>query len=243
MTFETKATIPSFGGKLLKLTHDADSVGCSMALNLYLPPQAFKEGAAKIPVLFYLSGLTCTGDNCAEKGFFQAAASEKGIAIVYPDTSPRSSPSPFPFPSSAPKPQGQKITRGQKLTSKQRRTQHPRRRRVLGFRNRRLLLPLLHSFPLQRQLPNVHLHNLHPPLDPLPRLPHPRFLPRLNNRPLNGRTRRPNPLPQKPRHVQKRLGIRTDLQSLKVSVGRESVQGVSGRGSGTVEGVGCYGTS
>lgn len=92
MSFETKATISSFGGKLLKLTHDADSVGCSMALNLYLPPQAFKEGAAKVPVLFYLSGLTCTGDNCAEKGFFQATAAEKGIAIVYPDTSPRSSP-------------------------------------------------------------------------------------------------------------------------------------------------------
>ena len=57
-----------------------------MALNLYLPPQASKH---KVPVLFYLSGLTCTGDNCAEKGFFQPAAAKHGIAIVYPDTSPR----------------------------------------------------------------------------------------------------------------------------------------------------------
>lgn len=57
-----------------------------MALNLYLPPQAKNQ---LVPVLFYLAGLTCTGDNCAEKGFLQSAASKRGIAIVYPDTSPR----------------------------------------------------------------------------------------------------------------------------------------------------------
>jgi S-formylglutathione hydrolase len=88
MGFETTATIASFGGKLLKLKHKSSSTNTDMALNLYLPPQAFKSGA-KIPVLFYLSGLTCTGDNCSEKGFFQHGASEKGIAVVYPDTSPR----------------------------------------------------------------------------------------------------------------------------------------------------------
>ncbi|KAI9894074.1 MAG: hypothetical protein M1814_004844 [Vezdaea aestivalis] len=60
-----------------------------MALNLYLPPQARSDKPTKIPVLFYLSGLTCTGDNCAEKGFFQHRASQRGIAVVYPDTSPR----------------------------------------------------------------------------------------------------------------------------------------------------------
>lgn len=86
MGFETTATIASFGGKLLKLTHQATSTNCKMAVNVYLPPQASKS---KVPVLFYLSGLTCTGDNCSEKGFFQHKASEKGIAIVYPDTSPR----------------------------------------------------------------------------------------------------------------------------------------------------------
>ncbi|KAF2691554.1 S-formylglutathione hydrol [Lentithecium fluviatile CBS 122367] len=88
MTFETTATIASFGGKLLKLKHKSSSTNTDMALNLYLPPQALKSGA-KVPVLFYLSGLTCTGDNCSEKGFFQHGASEKGIAVVYPDTSPR----------------------------------------------------------------------------------------------------------------------------------------------------------
>jgi len=86
MSFETTSTIPSFGGKLLKLKHDSSSTGTSMALNLYLPPQSSKKA---VPVLFYLAGLTCTGDNGAEKGFFQNGASKKGIAIVYPDTSPR----------------------------------------------------------------------------------------------------------------------------------------------------------
>ena len=87
MSFETTATIASFGGKLLKLKHKSSSTNTDMAVNVYLPPQALKSGA-KVPVLFYLSGLTCTGDNCSEKGFFQHGASEKGIAIVYPDTSP-----------------------------------------------------------------------------------------------------------------------------------------------------------
>ncbi|KAK2630407.1 hypothetical protein QTJ16_001227 [Diplocarpon rosae] len=87
MSFKTTASIACFGGKLLKLTHDASTTGCAMALNLYLPPNA--SSSARVPVLFFLAGLTCTGDNCAEKGFFQSAASQKGIAVVYPDTSPR----------------------------------------------------------------------------------------------------------------------------------------------------------
>lgn len=88
MSFETTATIASFGGKLLKLSHQSSSTNTEMKLNLYLPPQALKSDA-KVPVLFYLSGLTCTGDNCSEKGFFQNGASKRGIAVVYPDTSPR----------------------------------------------------------------------------------------------------------------------------------------------------------
>ncbi|KAF2837995.1 S-formylglutathione hydrolase [Patellaria atrata CBS 101060] len=86
MAFNTTATIASFGGKLLKLTHKSSSTNTSMGLNLYLPPQS---SSSKVPVLFYLSGLTCTGDNCSEKGFFQHGASKHGIAVVYPDTSPR----------------------------------------------------------------------------------------------------------------------------------------------------------
>ncbi|KAL2824027.1 Alpha/Beta hydrolase protein [Aspergillus cavernicola] len=89
MSVTTKATIASFGGKLLKLSHTAKTTNCEMSFNLYLPPQAYKNPTSKIPVLVYLSGLTCTADNCSEKGFFQHGASKKGIAVLYPDTSPR----------------------------------------------------------------------------------------------------------------------------------------------------------
>src|SRR5450755_2047594 len=88
----TKATIASFGGKLLKLSHPAKTTGCDMAFNLYLPPQAASNPQHKVPLFIWLSGLTCTPDNCTEKGFFQHGASKHGIAILYPDTSPRRSP-------------------------------------------------------------------------------------------------------------------------------------------------------
>ena len=88
MTFRTTATLASFGGTLLKLTHPARSTACDMALNLFLPPQALRNPLRKVPVLLFLSGLTCSGDNCAEKGFLQHRASERGVAVVYPDTSP-----------------------------------------------------------------------------------------------------------------------------------------------------------
>lgn len=86
MSFETKATIASFGGQLLKLSHQSTTTGTPMALNLYLPPGASSK---KVPLLIWLSGLTCTPDNCTEKGFFQHAASQHNIAVLYPDTSPR----------------------------------------------------------------------------------------------------------------------------------------------------------
>ena len=89
MAVTTKATIASFGGKLLKCAHNASTTNCEMAFNLYLPPQATINPLHKVPLLIYLAGLTCTGDNGAEKGFFQHAASQKGIAVLYPDTSPR----------------------------------------------------------------------------------------------------------------------------------------------------------
>lgn len=93
MSVTTKASIASFGGKLLKLSHPSTTTKCEMSFNLYLPPQASTQN---IPVLIYLSGLTCTADNCSEKGFFQHGASKKGIAVLYPDTSPRISPPPAP---------------------------------------------------------------------------------------------------------------------------------------------------
>ncbi|KAI3336375.1 carbohydrate esterase family 1 protein [Xylariaceae sp. AK1471] len=94
MGFETKATIATFGGQLLKLSHNSTSTKTPMSVYVYLPPAAVSSSSTssppkKVPVLIYLAGLTCTPDNGAEKGFLHAAASKHGIAIVYPDTSPR----------------------------------------------------------------------------------------------------------------------------------------------------------
>ena len=58
-----------------------------MTFSIFLPPQA--EGGAKIPVVWYLSGLTCTHANVMEKGEFRAACAEHGLIFVAPDTSPR----------------------------------------------------------------------------------------------------------------------------------------------------------
>ncbi|KAK4232167.1 carbohydrate esterase [Podospora fimiseda] len=89
MPFETKATITSFGGKLFKLSHPSSTTTTPMAVNLYLPPSALSSSTTPVPLLIYLSGLTCTPENCSEKGFFQHRASQLGLAILYPDTSPR----------------------------------------------------------------------------------------------------------------------------------------------------------
>lgn len=90
MAFTTNATITTFGGKLFKLTHASSTTTTPMNLNLYLPPQALSTtNPTKVPLLIYLSGLTCTPDNCSEKGFFAHRASALGLALLYPDTSPR----------------------------------------------------------------------------------------------------------------------------------------------------------
>ncbi|KAK2073886.1 hypothetical protein P8C59_008130 [Phyllachora maydis] len=86
--FTTKATIANCGGKLLKLSHKSHATGCNMDVNVFLPPAAL-AGPTAVPVLFYLSGLTCTPQNCTEKGFFQRGAARRGLALVWPDTSPR----------------------------------------------------------------------------------------------------------------------------------------------------------
>ena len=75
------------GGWHKQYQHHASSVNCSMRFAIFLPPQATES--APVPVLYWLSGLTCTDENFMQKaGAFKAAA-ELGIAIVAPDTSPR----------------------------------------------------------------------------------------------------------------------------------------------------------
>ncbi|CAI5756206.1 unnamed protein product [Candida verbasci] len=85
MSFKVNTTISQFGGQLLKLTHESRFTKTSMDVNLFIPPAQTK----KIPVLLYLSGLTCTPQNASEKSFFQYFASKYGFAILFPDTSPR----------------------------------------------------------------------------------------------------------------------------------------------------------
>ena len=58
-----------------------------MTFSIFLPPQ--EEGGGKVPVVWYLSGLTCTHANATEKGEYRAACAELGLAFVAPDTSPR----------------------------------------------------------------------------------------------------------------------------------------------------------
>jgi S-formylglutathione hydrolase len=76
----------SHGGRQLVLIHDSTSCHCEMKFSVFLPPQAEKQAC---PVLYYLSGLTCSHANVTEKGEFRAAAAKHGIIIVCPDTSPR----------------------------------------------------------------------------------------------------------------------------------------------------------
>lgn len=87
MAFTTNSTIAAFGGRFLKLTHQSSTTGTPMNLTLFLPSSATASKPA--PVLIYLSGLTCTPDNVTEKGFLHAHASRLGLALLYPDTSPR----------------------------------------------------------------------------------------------------------------------------------------------------------
>ena len=74
------------GGRQLRFQHAAQSVSCEMVFSLFLPPQA---EAQAVPVLYWLSGLTCTDENFVTKAGAQRYAAEYGIAIVAPDTSPR----------------------------------------------------------------------------------------------------------------------------------------------------------
>lgn len=66
--------------------HESSALGCTMRFGVYLPPQAQN---ANLPVLYWLSGLTCTEQNFITKAGFQRYAAQHGIIVVAPDTSPR----------------------------------------------------------------------------------------------------------------------------------------------------------
>ena len=86
MTFEYLSQNKAFGGEQFVCSHASQATGTEMTLSVYVPPH---EEGAKLPVLWYLSGLTCTHVNVTEKGEYRAACAEHGIVFVAPDTSPR----------------------------------------------------------------------------------------------------------------------------------------------------------
>ncbi len=77
-----------FGGWQDVYRHRSQVLGCDMNFAVYLPPQAAQPGA-RLPVLYWLSGLTCTEQNFITKAGAQRYAAEHGIVVVAPDTSPR----------------------------------------------------------------------------------------------------------------------------------------------------------
>ena len=83
---EAVAENKCFGGVQGVYSHASKATGCDMTFGLFLPEEA-RDGP--VPVLWYLSGLTCTHENAMVKAGAQGWAAEQGIALVFPDTSPR----------------------------------------------------------------------------------------------------------------------------------------------------------
>ncbi|MEL7684427.1 S-formylglutathione hydrolase [Citromicrobium bathyomarinum] len=86
MTFETVSENRSHGGTQGVYSHASTATGTDMTFSVFVPEH---EEGARLPVLWYLSGLTCTHANVTEKGEYRAACAKAGIIFVAPDTSPR----------------------------------------------------------------------------------------------------------------------------------------------------------
>lgn len=86
MTLDTVSTNKSHGGVQGVYRHQSRATGTEMTFSVFVPPHA---DGAKLPVIWYLSGLTCTHANVTDKGEFRKACAELGLIFVAPDTSPR----------------------------------------------------------------------------------------------------------------------------------------------------------
>src|SRR5437762_1407943 len=86
MTSEAVSLNRSHGGVQGVYRHASRETATDMTFSVYVPPH---HGEAKLPVVWYLSGLTCTHANVTEKGEYRAACAELGLVFVAPDTSPR----------------------------------------------------------------------------------------------------------------------------------------------------------
>ncbi|GGW91810.1 S-formylglutathione hydrolase [Alteromonas halophila] len=77
----------AFGGRHIRYSHASKVTNCTMTFAVFLPPFASKDNP--VPVLYWLSGLTCTDENFMQKAGAMKLAAQLGMAIVAPDTSPR----------------------------------------------------------------------------------------------------------------------------------------------------------
>ena len=82
----TISTWKSFAGTVSVHEHSSVACRCPMQFAVYTPPQAHSN---KVPVIWYLSGLTCNWSNVMEKSGLQRVAAELGVMVIAPDTSPR----------------------------------------------------------------------------------------------------------------------------------------------------------
>jgi len=87
MAVEIVSENKSHGGRQVVVKHASSATSTDMTFSIFLPPQA-QEGA-KLPIVWYLSGLTCTHANVTEKGEYRTTCAERGLIFVAPDTSPR----------------------------------------------------------------------------------------------------------------------------------------------------------
>jgi S-formylglutathione hydrolase len=84
VTIKTISSNRSYGGVQGVYRHASRETGTDMTFSVYIPPDA--EGGSRLPVVWYLSGLTCTHANVTEKGEFRRACAELGLIFVAPDT-------------------------------------------------------------------------------------------------------------------------------------------------------------
>jgi S-formylglutathione hydrolase FrmB len=86
MTLDVVSQSPCFGGTQFTYQHQSSETGTPMRFAAFVPPQADKH---PVPVVWYLSGLTCTEENFTVKAGAQRIAAEVGLLLIAPDTSPR----------------------------------------------------------------------------------------------------------------------------------------------------------
>ncbi len=86
MKLETVSTNKAYGGTQGVYRHASTATGTDMTFSVYVPPH---DDSGRLPVLWYLSGLTCTHANVTDKGEYRRACAEHGVIFIAPDTSPR----------------------------------------------------------------------------------------------------------------------------------------------------------